>query len=103
VVLERDGETTIVQVKHWRRDRVGVALVRELYGVQRATGAERSTLVCLGRYTADARQFADSVDMRLVDGHEPWRSSAADSTLTHLSWPCPWCSVCRRVLRTVMR
>src|ERR1017187_1812152 len=36
VVLQRDGETTIVQAKHWRSDRVGVALVRELYGVQHA-------------------------------------------------------------------
>ena len=34
LVLVRNGETTVVQVKHWRRDVVGVSLVRELYGVQ---------------------------------------------------------------------
>ena len=30
VVLEQYGETAVVQAKHWRRDRVGVQLVREL-------------------------------------------------------------------------
>jgi len=30
LVLSRDGETTVVQAKHWRRDRVGVRLVREV-------------------------------------------------------------------------
>jgi restriction system protein len=30
LVLVRNGETTVVQVKHWRRDVVGVSLVREL-------------------------------------------------------------------------
>jgi restriction system protein len=39
VVLQRDGETTIVQAKHSRSDRVGVALVRELYGIQHAMNA----------------------------------------------------------------
>ena len=29
VVLQRDGETTIVQAKHWRRNKVEVTLVRE--------------------------------------------------------------------------
>ena len=42
LVLTREGQTTVVQAKHWRSDRVGVQLVRELYGVQRATpGASR--------------------------------------------------------------
>ena len=36
VVLVWDGRTTLVQAKHWRRDRVGVQLIRELYGVQGA-------------------------------------------------------------------
>jgi restriction system protein len=70
VVLERAGETTIVQAKHWRRDRVGVILVRELYGVQRAMRAQRSMFVAMGSYTADATQFAAQVGMTLVDGEE---------------------------------
>ncbi len=30
LLLSRGGETTVVQATHWRRDRVGVQLVREL-------------------------------------------------------------------------
>jgi restriction system protein len=70
VVLGRADETTIVQAKHWRRDRVGVALVRELYGVQRAMRAQRSMFVAMGSSTADATQFAAQVGMTLVDGEE---------------------------------
>jgi restriction system protein len=49
---------------------VGVQPVRELYGVQRALDADRSMFVCVGRYTADAQQFAAKVGMTLVDGAE---------------------------------
>ena len=70
VVLQRDGETTIVQAKHWRRDRVGVTLVRELYGVQQAMHVHHAMFVCLGRYTADAQAFAAENDMTLVDGEQ---------------------------------
>jgi restriction system protein len=45
LVLVREGETTVVQAKHWRRDRVGVALVRELYGVQTAQRADHAAFV----------------------------------------------------------
>ena len=41
-VLTRNGERTVVQAKHWRSQRAGVTLVRELYGVQRAMRAEHS-------------------------------------------------------------
>lgn len=70
LVLIRDGETTVVQVKHWRRDRVGVQLVRELYGVQTAERAAHGAFVSLGQFTGDARQFAGQVGMTLVDGEE---------------------------------
>ena len=70
VVLTRDGERTIVQAKHWRSQRVRVQPVRELYGVQRSLDADRSMFVCVGRYTADAQQFAAQVGMTLVDGAE---------------------------------
>jgi restriction system protein len=69
-VLTRGSETTVVQAKHWRSDRVGVQLVRELYGVQRAMNVERSMFVALGQYTGDAERFADKVGMTLIDGEQ---------------------------------
>jgi restriction system protein len=70
VVLMRHGETTVVQAKHWRDHRISVQLVRELYGVQRASRATRSMFVSTTGYTADARRFAADVGMVLVDGEE---------------------------------
>ena len=70
VVLQRDGETTIVQAKHWRRNKVEVTLVRELFGVQHAMHADRAMFVALGRYTADAQAFAAENGMTLVDGEQ---------------------------------
>jgi hypothetical protein len=45
LVLVRDGETSVVQAKHWSRDRVGVQLVRELYNVQCAVDAHHAMFV----------------------------------------------------------
>jgi restriction system protein len=70
LVLTRDGETTVVQAKHWRNSRITVQLVRELYGVQQAMGAAQALFVTLGRYTMDAQEFAARVGMTLIDGEE---------------------------------
>jgi hypothetical protein len=69
-LLVRNGETTVVQVKHWRRDVVGVSLVRELYGVQSASAATSAIFVTIGRFTSGAIAFADQVGLTLVDGPE---------------------------------
>jgi restriction system protein len=58
LILERDGTRIVVQAKHWRRDVVGVSLVRELYGVQRTVGADGAIFVSLGRFSFDAIAFA---------------------------------------------
>ena len=76
-VLTRDGERSVVQAKHWRSQRVSVALVRELYGVQRAMRVEQSMFVAVGWYTADSCQFGAQVDVTLVDGDGLLRIIAA--------------------------
>lgn len=100
LVLSRDGETTVVQAKHWRNDRVGVQLVRELYGVQRALQAERSMFVAIGRYTADAQQLAAQVGMTLINGEELPRIIGAGLSRAPLVLPttapasAPTCPAC---------
>nr|WP_260263875.1 restriction endonuclease [Delftia acidovorans] len=39
LVLSKDGEKTLVQCKQWKAFKVGVATVREVYGVMAADGA----------------------------------------------------------------
>jgi restriction system protein len=101
LILTRGGQTTVVQAKHWRSDRVGVQLVRELYGVQRAMQADHAMfVVSIGRYTADAVQFAAQVGMTLVEGEELLRiiSTGVDGQALELPQPevtaAPTCSAC---------
>ena len=48
LILKRDGERFFVQCKHWRASRIGVAVVRELYGVMVAEGATGGFVVGVG-------------------------------------------------------
>jgi restriction system protein len=111
VVLQRNGETTIVQAKHWRSDRVGVALVRELYGVQHSMHAAHATFVALGRYTPDAEAFAAQTGVTLVDGEQLLsiiRAGLGDAALVLPQPPplqAPSCPECTSVMvrRTAQR
>lgn len=68
LILQRDGRLTLVQAKQWRSERIGVAKVRELFGIQSARRAAESILVTSGRFTPDARAFAEESGVRLIDG-----------------------------------
>lgn len=68
LVLRKDGQRTYVQCKHWRAERVGVSIVRELYGVMAADGANRGIVVTSGGYTPDALDFARGNPLELIDG-----------------------------------
>jgi restriction system protein len=68
LVLNKDGEKFLVQCKQWRAYKVGVDVVRELYGVMAAKGAAGGFVVTSGRFTAEAMGFADGRNVRLVDG-----------------------------------
>jgi restriction system protein len=66
--LRKDGETYLVQCKQWRAFKVGVPVVRELYGVMAAKGAAGGFVVTSGRFTAEAEAFAEGRNVRLLDG-----------------------------------
>jgi len=68
LVLHRHGEKHFVQCKQWRAYRVGVDVVRELYGVMAAQGAASGFVVTSGQFTAEASQFADGRNIHLIDG-----------------------------------
>ncbi len=68
LVLNKDGEKYLVQCKQWRAFRVGVDVVRELYGVMAAKGAAGGFVVTSGRFTDEARKFAEGRNVQLMDG-----------------------------------
>ncbi|MCA9064301.1 MAG: restriction endonuclease [Planctomycetaceae bacterium] len=66
--LEKNREVTIVQCKHWKRQQVGVAIVRELFGVMHAQKADNAIVVTSGSFSPDATTFANQNSVRLIDG-----------------------------------
>lgn len=61
-------EKYFVQCKQWRAVKVGVTVVRELYGVMAAHGAAGGFVVTSGRFTDEAVQFATGLNVTLIDG-----------------------------------
>ena len=70
LVLDRGPEKVLVQCKQWRAQRVGVSVVRELYGVMAAEGAAAGIVVTSGSFTPDAVEFARGRNVRLIAGPE---------------------------------
>jgi restriction system protein len=68
LVLTRGSEKFLVQCKQWKAFKVGVDVVRELYGVMAAKGAAGGFVVTSGRFTEDANKFASGRNVKLVDG-----------------------------------
>jgi restriction system protein len=68
LALMKDGERFLVQCKHWRKDQVGVTVVRELNGVMAAMDAHGGYVVTGGQFTREAREFAKGTQIELMDG-----------------------------------
>lgn len=68
LVLKKQGETFLVQCKQWRAVKVGVNIVRELYGVMAARGATGGLVVTSGVFTDEASAFAEGRNIELMDG-----------------------------------
>ena len=68
LVLRKGSERTLVQCKHWRTQRVGASVVRELKGVMAARGISGGFVVSSGTFTDQARAFAAEARIGLVDG-----------------------------------
>jgi len=68
IVLAKGTEKFLVQCKQWRALKVGVQVVRELYGVMAARGATGGFVVTSGRFTDEAATFAQGRNIELIDG-----------------------------------
>lgn len=102
LALKKEGETFLVQCKQWKAQKVGVATVRELYGVMAAEGATGGFVVTSGVFTDEARAFAVGRNIELMDGKAlhalirgvsvPAKAAAASPTATPAGSPaCPVC------------
>ncbi len=67
LTLRRDGETILVQCKHWNTARVSEREVREFHGAMMENGAPRGVFVTTGSVTRDAVEFAEARQIDLMD------------------------------------
>lgn len=67
---EKNCEKSLVQCKQWKAQRVGVTIIRELYGVMAASGAVGGFVVTSGTFTQEAKDFAAGRNIDLIDGTE---------------------------------
>ncbi|WP_405118645.1 restriction endonuclease [Pseudomonas leptonychotis] len=70
LILHKGSEKHLVQCKQWRANKVGVAVVREFFGLIAAEGATGGFVVTSGSFTVDAKSFASGRNIRLVEGSE---------------------------------
>ena len=70
VKLIKNNQTTLVQCKQWRSRNVGVAVIREMFGVLTAEKAYKVIIICCGEFTRDAVSFAENKPIELITGAE---------------------------------
>lgn len=70
LILRKDGRRTLVQCKQWKRQQVGVSVVREMYGLLAHHQAHAVKIVCIGTYTNDAEHFAQGKPIELIGGEQ---------------------------------
>lgn len=72
ILLHKGGHREMVQCKLWKTSKVGVSVVREIYGVVQADAYERGYIITSGFFTQDAWTFALSANVKgtlsLIDG-----------------------------------
>jgi len=66
--LMKNGQRFLVQCKHWQKPQVAVTAVRDLDGVIAAQGAHGGFLITGGEFTREAREFAGTSKVELIDG-----------------------------------
>lgn len=100
IVLHRGNEVHLVQCKQWRSNNVSVSVVRELYGLITAHGADGGYVVTSGRFTKDAVEFAKGRDITLIDGSLLLQYIKGDDASAQ-SIKCPQCGskMVRRISR----
>lgn len=68
LILRGKDEKVIVQCKQWKTFKIGVRIVREMYGIMVSENADRVIIVASGTYTKDAIDFACNKPIELMDG-----------------------------------
>jgi restriction system protein len=97
LVLTKGTERFLVQCKKWKAFKVGVDVVRELYGVMAVKGAAGGFVVTSGKFTPDAQEFARGRNVTLINGVQLFsmlQSAKAGLKKVPASPVAPTCPIC---------
>lgn len=64
----KKNEKVIIQCKQWKSNKVGVAVVREMFGVMIHEKAQKVYIITCGSFTKDAKEFAKGKPIYLIHG-----------------------------------
>ncbi len=70
LVIKKDGKRYLVQCKQWRSQKVGVKIVREMFGLVVAEQAAGGIVITSGQFTREAGKFATGKPLELVNGEQ---------------------------------
>jgi restriction system protein len=70
ILLEKKGQKQIIQCKHWKKNSVGVGVIREMFGVMVAESAIKVIIITSGRFTKESYKFAFNKPIELIDGNK---------------------------------
>jgi restriction system protein len=110
LIASRGADKYYVQCKQWKARQVGVATVRELFGVMAANGVAGGYVVTSGVFTDEAKRFAGGREIQLIEGKElagliqKQSNGVIQSAATPISTvpACPKCSE-RMILRKAQK
>ena len=69
-MTRKDGKKYLVQCKQWRSQKVGVKVVREMFGLVVAEQAAGGIVITSGQFTLEAGKFATGKPLESVDGEQ---------------------------------
>lgn len=70
LVLKNENKKILVQCKHWQTTKIGVSVVRELYGILVDSRADEVNIICSGEFTEEAKAFVRNKPIHLINGDE---------------------------------
>jgi restriction system protein len=68
--LKKDGNRYLVQCKQWKVQKIGVNVIREMYGLVTAHHAAGAIIITSGMFTQEAKSFANGKPLDLVEGQQ---------------------------------
>lgn len=70
LIAYKNNSKYIIQCKHWKANKIGVKIVREMFGVSIHENANGVYIFTTGDFTKEARDFAKEKKVYLVNGYQ---------------------------------